>query len=81
MFPFNATVLDVSPSLFRRRVADCYDHMETRLYEHLGFLVETPNYEDLKNLTSSLKTSLLHVSFLALATLARFIPTTRVNLQ
>ena len=31
MFPFNATVLDVSPSLSRRRVANLYDHMETRL--------------------------------------------------
>ena len=31
MFPLNATVPDVSPSLPRRRVADCYDHMETRL--------------------------------------------------
>ena len=31
MFPFNAIVPDVSPSLSRRRVADCYDHMETRL--------------------------------------------------
>ena len=32
MFPFNKTVADVSPSLPRRRVADCCDHMETRLY-------------------------------------------------
>ena len=31
MFPFNATVPDVSLSLPRRCVADCYDHMETRL--------------------------------------------------
>ena len=32
MFPFSATVPDVSSSLSRRPVADCYDHMETRLY-------------------------------------------------
>ena len=31
MFSFNTTVPDVPPSLSRRRVADCYDHMETRL--------------------------------------------------
>ena len=31
MFPFDATVLDVSPNLPRRRVADCYDHLENKL--------------------------------------------------
>ena len=31
MLRFNATVFDVFPSLPRRRVADWYDHVETRL--------------------------------------------------
>ena len=34
MFPFGATVPDASPNLPRRRVADCYDHMETRPQSH-----------------------------------------------
>ena len=32
MLPFNATVPNVSLSLHRQCVTDCYNHMETRLY-------------------------------------------------
>ena len=43
MFPFNATVPDVSPSLPRRRVADFYGHMETRLYrEYREIMLQVP---------------------------------------
>ena len=31
MFPFNATVPNVSPSLLRRCFTDGYDHVDTRL--------------------------------------------------
>ena len=68
MFPFNATFPDGTLNLPRRRVADCYDHMETRLY------ITIDNNTYFSSNSGSLSTSLMFGFGTSPSPLRRFFP-------
>ena len=46
MLPFNSIVSDMSPSLPRRHVTDCYDHVETRLNPTIEMFRNVQSFKD-----------------------------------